>query len=84
MKLARGTQIIRRTNVKAESDEAGFITSGPTLYGGYFCRYWRMRNGKALPELRTKSVSELTLAKHIVVQDSVPQEQVEQALKEWC
>ena len=85
-KLARGTQIVRHTGQRGERDEAGFVTSGPTISGGYFCRFWCMRNGKVAdpPTLRTLSTSELVLWKHIVVQDSIDQSYVDQALREHC
>lgn len=87
--LPRGTQIIRHTGKKGEPDEAGFVTSGPTGNGGYFCRFWNMRGGDVLAfrapiDLRTKAVSELVLAKHIVVQDTIAQEFVTWALEKYC
>jgi hypothetical protein len=38
--------------------QPGFISSGPTGNGDYFCRYWIIRDGVVQPELRTKANSE--------------------------
>lgn len=87
--LPRGTQILinyrageltldeMRTN---RATKVGFITSGPTKDGAYFCRYWN----ESLLELRTKSCSETTPMDMILVVDTVPQEQVDKALEEHC
>jgi len=43
--------------------QPGFVMSGPNFEGAYFCRYWRYAwDGISgyMPDLRTKSNSELT------------------------
>ena len=56
--------------------EYGFITR--TTEAGYaFCRFWQRDN---ITELRTKSCSEGVPYKNLVVIDSVPQSQVEEAM----
>jgi hypothetical protein len=55
--------------------EAGFVTSVRETVA--FCRYW----SKHTPgELRTKANSEATPLEYLVVQDTVPQEDVRKAL----
>lgn len=82
--LERGTQIIYVPN-HADGDvshpdcEAGFVTSACATTA--FCRYWY----RSYPgELRTKANSENTPIDNLVIQDTVPQSRVEQALKEYC
>jgi hypothetical protein len=38
--------------------QPGFIYSGPTPDGDYFCRYWQCYDGVVKPELRTLANSE--------------------------
>lgn len=84
MELKRGTQIIYvPSHAKGDCEhpdaETGFVTS--VRGSDAFCRYW----SKWHPgELRTKANSELTPTQHLIPHDSVPQEQVEAALEEYC
>lgn len=86
MELKRGTQVIcvpshARGDVNHRDCEAGFVTSGHSAGGIAFCRYWsKLHPG----ELRTRANSELTKVFRLVIRDSVPQEQVEAALEEYC
>ena len=80
----RGTQIIY-VPTHADGDiehadcETGFVTSVPGPSRVMFCRFW----SKADPaELRTKGASELTPVALLVIKDTVPQEQVDAALRE--
>lgn len=91
-KLTQGTQIVYvPKHMKFEDGvfdypfgmEAGFVSSGPTGDGSYFCRYWRIVHGKITYELRTKSCSELTPRRLIRVMNTVPQEMVTKAIQEW-
>lgn len=78
-----GTQIIyvpsHAKGDKTHSDcEPGFITS--VCGDNAFCRYWR----KTPPyELRTRSCSELTPIANLVVEDTVAQVVVDQAIQAW-
>src|SRR5574340_153571 len=77
--LAPKTQIIYvpphlREEIPAEpfpyGMESGFITSGPTEDGSYFCMYWQLTiDGYITSDLRTKSNSELTPVDCILVKD---------------
>ena len=86
-KLQRGTQIVYIPN-HADGDiyhpdvEHGFITSGPTLDGAYFCRYWS--KGHLGEDIRTKSCSELTPGKNIRVMEIANQEKVQEMLERYC
>lgn len=77
--------------------QPGFITSGPNNNGDYFVRYWyvekgltKMVDGKLranIPEdweLRTKANSEATSPDMLVIFNTVSQQKVEHALKEFC
>jgi hypothetical protein len=60
--------------------EAGFVAHTTEIEGAIFCRYW----SKYSPgELRTKANSELTPVNLLVVRNTVPQEQVEAAIKKY-
>jgi hypothetical protein len=93
-KLKRGTQVIYKPDhcktVEQMGCQPGFVTSGPDRRGNYFVRYWivtQVKNHWTIigdPELRTKASSELTSRHHLVVQDTVDNLWVEQALKEYC
>ncbi len=83
--MKRGTQIIY-VPLHAEGDishkdcEYGFITA--VREDTVFCRFWYAPCNN--PALRTHVNSE-SCGKHLlVVQDTVDQEHVEQALKEYC
>lgn len=84
--LKPGTQIIsvptHVNNLEDPACEPGFVTSGPTRDGAYFCRYWLKKDGKY--ELRTKANSELTPVHTLVVLETVPQMIVERAMERWC
>ena len=68
--------------VMAHKDiERGFVTSGPTGDGSYFCRYWRKAQ---LGDLRTKSNSECTPGDRLMTDVFVTKETVEHALAEFC
>jgi len=79
-----GTQIIY-VPMHAEGDtehpdsEAGFVTSLRDDFA--FCRYW---NKYHPGELRTKANSEATPFYCLVIQDTRPQAEVDQALKNFC
>lgn len=82
--LKRGTQIAyiptRANGDIAHKDvEFGFVTSGPTADGSYFCRYY-YKNG----ELRTKANSECTHFNDLRVCDSRLQSRVEEDLLKYC
>ena len=86
MKLKRGTQIIY-VPTHAENDgtdhpdcERGFVTSS-TNTGVAFCRYW---SKYSYGDLRTKAGSERTPVENIVICDTVPQSEVDEALEKWC
>ncbi len=77
--MKRGTQVLYVPTHTAgdllhPDVQAGFVTSvrGDTV----FCRYWR----KDLSDLRTKANSEGTPKDLLVIQNSVPQWQVDAAL----
>ncbi|MBD3260428.1 MAG: hypothetical protein GF334_01900 [Candidatus Altiarchaeales archaeon] len=78
-----GTQIIY-VPMHADGDinhpdcEAGFVTSvrGDTV----FCRYWSKYHPN---ELRTKANNEGTPLSRIVEKDTVPQRQVEDAIRDY-
>jgi hypothetical protein len=84
-KLPRGTQIVYvashipletwEQEVNHKLVEPGFVTSGPTEHGEYFCRYWLFdyRNDEYIPELRTKANSELTPGDRLVVTETFNQ-----------
>lgn len=93
-KLTRGTQIAYvpyhvmpeqttdlATALRHPDTEFGFVTSGPTAEGDYFCRYWL--KGR-LGDLRTKSCSELTPHDRLVVTESVLPQIVTDALALYC
>jgi len=100
--LVRGTQIIytpphlkKPTGLKCKfgypnGSQPGFVTSGPTAIGDYFCRYWLIEDGKPIRELRTKANSENTPLRSLTVPNGhsitfpVPPVWVEEALKEFC
>ena len=85
-KLERGTQIIY-VPMHAEKDighpdvEFGFVTSGPTKNGAYFCRYWLKHHFK---KLRTKLNSELTPGDCLRVVETYSDEFVEEMLEKYC
>jgi hypothetical protein len=92
-KLARGTQVVYVPNHLKTTDpiepgglEPGFITNGPTNTGAYFVRYWQVRGKHFGPNyvLRTQANSELTPGENLVVRDTVPQAEVENALEKYC
>ncbi len=77
--LKRGTQILyipeHAAGNEAHPDvQAGFVTS--VRRQAAFCRYWK----ENLVDLRTKSCSERTEFEDLVVKDSVPVQQVVDAL----
>lgn len=83
--LERGAQVVCiPSHLKGQPNhkncEAGFVTSVGNDERSVFVRYWR----SDLSDLRTKANSELTYITDLVVRESVPQERVEAALKEWC
>jgi hypothetical protein len=92
-KLPRGTQIVYvpphiklnewSENVGLRGVEYGFVTSGPTHNGDYFCRYWRYDHDamEYVPELRTKANSERTPGNRLVVYDRFNQLHVDFELK---
>ena len=102
-KVPRGTQIVRIPPHIAKNDvtkllkdkrewgpgicEPGFITSGPTDDGDYFCRYWSYARrdwkptGGYVPELRTKGNSERTSADCLYILDTFDQGWITQALE---
>ena len=85
-KLKRGTQIAyvpthTKGDINHNDVERGFVTSGPTKDGAYFCRYWSRYHEK---ELRTKANSECTPADCLQVTDSFPQELIEEMLEKYC
>ena len=78
MNLKRGTQILY---IRVFGDgnqtldaQAGFVTSATPQAA--FCRYWK----ENLVDLRTTSCSERTEFEFLVVKDSVPAQQVIEAL----
>lgn len=96
MKFPRGTQVIYipdhlkhldptdSNNYHAYGLSPGFITSGPRD-GMYYVRYWNTCYASPSNwELRTKANSEETSFRNLVVMDTVPQEMVTKALKEYC
>jgi hypothetical protein len=96
--LHRGDQVIYKPDHIEDplafdypnGSQPGFIVSGPcrsSAFGPldcYFVRYWRIVKGRPVNDLRTKANSESTPVRCIVVQDTVPQEWVEKALKDYC
>jgi hypothetical protein len=94
VKLEKGTQIvyvpshIPLMNYKSKfgypnGSQPGFITSGPTEDGSYFCRYWLWDHeaNEFVPELRTKDNSELTPGNLIVVYEEFSQYHVKRELE---
>lgn len=83
-KFYRGDQIAYDPTLKGDFDseltEYGFVTSGPTAEGYYFCRFWNNKTG----ELRTKSNSEPVLECFLVLANVYTEEKIEEALKEYC
>jgi len=83
--LERGTQILYVPS-HADGDvshcdvEVGFVTQDAGERGA-FCRYWSKSSAHTL---RTKANSELTPREMIIVQDTVPQALVVNALHEYC
>jgi hypothetical protein len=80
--MSLGTQIIyipRHANGDENHPdcERGFVTTAKN--DTVFCRYWR----KDLTDLRTKANSEATPIDMIVIRDSVPQEQVSEAIRKY-
>jgi len=76
--IRRGAQIVYVPNHAWGNDEhpdceAGFITS--VSEDAAFCRYWGEEG-----QLRTKANSERTPISNLVLKDTVPQKQVEEAL----
>lgn len=79
--LRRGTQIAYIQGDEFNWDaEFGFVTSVHVNGENAFCRYWR----KDLKGLRTKACSENTPLSRLVLHKSVPDEQVKDALEQWC
>lgn len=81
-KLKRGIQIVyvpdhAGQDVDHLDSEPGFIVSVQDRWSA-FCRYWLKPN---LTELRTKVNSEFTPLDRIFIHNTVPQKQVEEALK---
>lgn len=91
-KLARGTQIVYVPSHCSLDEkfsypggvQPGFVSSGPNNHGDYFCRYWQIKEGKIVYDLRTKANSECTPRDVMMIMDTVPQAEVEKAIKEWC
>ncbi len=84
MELKRGMQIVyvpshAEGDTKHRDAEQGFVTS--VVGDNAFCRYWSKFEGG---QLRTKSCGELTSISNLLIQDSVPQIEVEAALRMWC
>ncbi len=81
--MKRGDQIIYVPDHAVFSGtnelEAGFVTSvkGDVV----FCRYWNKFDPNVL---RTTANSEGTNIRDLMKKDSVPQDRVEQALKDYC
>lgn len=89
--MKRGTQIIYKpAHAKDLNDpacEKGFVTSGPTNEGAYFCRFWLQNSDGTLLipcELRTKANSESCSKRHLVEKDTVLQALVEEMLERYC
>ena len=87
--LVQGTQIVYQPDYVDPNKfgypggvEPGFIWSGPTEDGSYYCRYWQCYMGKIQWQLRTLSNSELTPASVLKVRDTVPQQWVDWAIDE--
>ena len=72
-KLARGTQIVYNTH---GAKEYGFVTSGPTASGGYFCRFWH----EGGTYLSTIANSVLVNPDSLTVENTVPQSRVDETL----
>jgi hypothetical protein len=93
-KLSRGTQIVYVPShfpietwdqeVNPTGAQPGFVTSGPTEDGSYFCRYWRWDydGDEYVPELRTKANSEMTPGDRLVVHESFSHIHVDRELYE--
>lgn len=82
--LAPGTQIVyvpdhAKQDISHPDCEPGFVVDGCVVAGGIMCRFWRKPE---LKELRTKANGEWVRMRNIVVGRTVPQERVEQALKD--
>ena len=80
--MKKGTQIVyvptRASGTDHPDAEPGFVFNSEVRDGSLFCRYWN----KHIPtELRTKANSELTPMNMLHVQDTVPQAQVEKAIR---
>lgn len=60
--------------------QPGFVT-GLNSESDYFCRYWIIKNGKPINELRTKANSKLTPSFFVKRMDTVPQEWVDDAIR---
>lgn len=74
----RGDQIFHTA-----SQQAGFIIRVNWKIKIAYCRFWRSRRTWAgLPIMRTKSCSESVPIRLLVMRDTVPQEQVEEALRQ--
>lgn len=61
--------------------QPGFIYSGPTENGDYFCRYWQAYDGDVKPELRTLANSERVSGHWIFLHDTFDQSVVERAIE---
>jgi hypothetical protein len=85
--LKRGTQIAY-VPLHAEGSlthpdvQFGFVTSGPTISGAYFCRYWMSKYEPA--ELRTKANSELTARENLVEFNSRTATKIQETLDWYC
>ncbi len=93
-RLEPGTQIIftpvpadKKQKLEYPGAQPGFIVYGPvrrTAFGSmdsYFVRYWVIKDGYPVNDLRTKAGAELTSVHCLIVEDTVPQEWVEDQLK---
>ena len=66
--------------------QPGFVVRGPMhraydSTNSYFVRYWLLDGKQVLHELRTKANSELTPEHLLLVEDTVPQEWVDEELE---
>ena len=90
MILKQGTQIIYvPTHANGDTShrdcQTGFLAYDkeftPTSNLMAYCRYWSKHSPG---ELRTKANAELTPLNLVVFQDTVPQEQVDRAIEQYC
>jgi hypothetical protein len=83
--LQRGTQIVYRPPHAPSFDdpsiELGFVTSGPTTDGSYFCRYFSNTHPSFL---RTVANSELTPADSIYLYNHHDVQEINRLLVAHC